>query len=88
MKLNLIKVFSAEKRLCETFGKGVCILLTSVKTAVFVPMNDLSNPTVVGVGRELVGSWQGVDREFALRELWVCAKKSFAMSGFFCIFAF
>ncbi len=46
-------------------------------------MNDLSNPTVVGVGRELVGSWQGVDREFALRELWVCAKKKFCYVGLF-----
>ena len=32
-------------------------LLKDVKTTHFNPINDLSSPTVVGVGKELVGFW-------------------------------
>jgi hypothetical protein len=49
---------------------------------------NLSKPTMVGVGREMVGSWQGVGWEFGYGGLEALAKNFFVMSGFFRIFAF
>jgi hypothetical protein len=44
-------------------------LLTDVKTQVFYPGFTPQKPTMVGVGREMVGSWQGVKRELAAIEV-------------------
>jgi hypothetical protein len=44
-------------------------LLTDVKTQVFHPGFTPQKPTMVGVGREMVGSWQGVKRELAAIEV-------------------
>ncbi|MBR1549609.1 MAG: hypothetical protein IJ634_03135 [Bacteroidales bacterium] len=45
--------------------------LTNVKNPLFRQFISHQIPTVVGVGRELVGSWWGVDWEFTVVELGV-----------------